>query len=337
MPRLLPSAIFTQALVKHYGDVKAVDSVDLNVERGELYGFLGPNGAGKTTTISILATLLKPTSGRAEVAGIDVVRKPGEVRRKIGIVFQDPSLDEELTARENMVFHARLYKVPKANRDRRIDELLSMVELSDRAKDRVKEFSGGMRRRLELARGLLHEPEVLFLDEPTLGLDPQTRTHLWDYIRRLNRERGVTMMLTTHYMDEADMLCHRIGIIDRGKIVIEGTPAELKSAIGGDVIYVSVSGTNGADFQTVARAVPEVRRVSAAPDGLQLEVTSGEHAIPKILDALRAGGGTVASISLKKPSLNDVFIKHTGHGIRDEEMDHQGRMRYFMRGRRHHR
>jgi ABC-2 type transport system ATP-binding protein len=330
----LPAAILTQSLVKHYGDVKAVDSVDLKVERGELYGFLGPNGAGKTTTISILATLLRPTSGRAEIAGLDVVKEASQVRRRIGVVFQDPSLDEELTAWENMVFHARLFKVPKAGRERRISELLSMVELSDRAKDRVKEFSGGMRRRLELARGLLHEPEVLFLDEPTLGLDPQTRSHLWDYIRKLNRERGVTMLLTTHYMDEADMLCNRIGIIDRGKIVVEGTPAELKAMIGGDVIYVTVAGTNGADFQSVARSVPEVRRVSAAPDGLQLEVSNGEHAIPKILDALRAKGGAVSSISLKKPSLNDVFIKHTGHGIRDEEMDHQGRMRYFMRGRR---
>ena len=334
MRRSLPPAILTQSLVKHYGAVKAVDAVDLKVEHGELYGFLGPNGAGKTTTISILATLLKPTSGRAEVAGLDVTRNAGEVRRRIGVVFQDPSLDEELTAYENMVFHARLFKVPKASRDRRITDLLAMVELTERAKDRVKEFSGGMRRRLELARGLLHEPEVLFLDEPTLGLDPQTRTHLWDYIRRLNRERGVTMLLTTHYMDEADMLCNRIGIIDRGKIVVEGTPAELKAAIGGDVIYVSVSGKNGSDFQSVARSVPEVRRVSAAPDGLQLEVTSGEHAIPKVLDALRAGGGTVSSISLKKPSLNDVFIKHTGRGIRDEEMDQQGRMRYFMMGRR---
>jgi ABC-2 type transport system ATP-binding protein len=331
----LSPAILVQALVKHYGDVKAVDGVDLAVERGELYGFLGPNGAGKTTTLSILSTLLKPTSGRAEVAGFDVVRQPRRVREQIGVVFQDPSLDEELTARENMVFHARLYKVPRSQRERRISDLLEMVELTERANDRVKEFSGGMRRRLELARGLLHEPQVLFLDEPTLGLDPQTRTHLWEYIRRLNRERGVTMMLTTHYMDEADMLCNRIGIIDRGRIVTEGTPAELKGRIGGDVVYVTVKGANGTDFQSVARNVTGVRSATPAPDGLQLEVDNGEHTIPPIMDALRAAGGSVASISLKKPTLNDVFIKHTGHGIRDEEMDHQGRMRYFMRGRRH--
>lgn len=330
------AAIRTHQLVKHYGEVRAVDGVDLHVEDGELYGFLGPNGAGKTTTLSILATLVKPASGSAEVAGFDVLKHPGKVRESIGVVFQDPSLDEELSARENMVFHARLYKVPKSERDRRIDDLLQMVELADRQRDRVKEFSGGMRRRLELARGLLHEPKILFLDEPTLGLDPQTRAHLWDYIGRLNRERGVTMMLTTHYMEEADMLCRRIGIIDRGKIVAEGTPAELKAGIGSDVIYVSVNG--GSDsFHDALRKVAEVRNVQPAPEGLQLEVLEGERAIPKILDTLRGAGGSVSSISLKKPSLNDVFIKLTGHGIRDEEMDHAGRMRFFMRGRRHSR
>lgn len=327
------AAIRIEKLTKHYGEIRAVDGVDLRVEEGELYGFLGPNGAGKTTTISILSTLLKPTSGRAEVAGFDVLRDPRKVRERIGIVFQDPSLDEELTGRENLVFHARLYKVPKADRDRRINDLLSMVELADRAKDRVKEYSGGMRRRLELARGLLHRPLVLFLDEPTLGLDPQTRSHMWDYIRRLNREDRVTMMLTTHYMEEADELCHRIGVIDRGRIVAEGTPTELKSAMGGDLVYVNLNGGSESHADAL-RSLADVRKVTPIQDGLQLEVSRGETAIPRILDALKAHGGNVSSISLKKPTLNDVFIKLTGHGIRDEEMDHQGRMSLFMRTRR---
>jgi ABC-2 type transport system ATP-binding protein len=323
-----------EKLVKHYDEVKAVDGVDLRVEEGELYGFLGPNGAGKTTTLNILATMLKPTSGRAVVAGIDVVQHPARVREQIGMVFQDPSLDEELTARENLMFHARLYKVPKPQRERRIDEMLSMVELADRQKERVKQFSGGMRRRLELARGLLHSPKVLFLDEPTLGLDPQTRNHIWDYIRRLNKESRVTMMLTTHYMEEADELCNRIGIIDHGKIVAEGSPAELKSGLGGDVIYLNADGQKEAALEAL-RGLEGVQNVQEVKDGLQLEVARGETAIPRIFDAVRAKGAHIQSISLKKPSLNDVFIKHTGRNIRDEEMTAQGRLRHYMRGRRH--
>lgn len=327
------AAIVARQLVKAYGEVRAVDGVDLAVEEGELYGFLGPNGAGKTTTISILSTMLKPTSGSATVAGFDVLSQPARVRERIGVVFQDPSLDEELSGRENMTFHAKLYKMPRSTRDGKIDALLQMVDLMDRQHDRVKEYSGGMRRRLELVRGLLHEPMVLFLDEPTLGLDPQTRNHIWDYIRRLNRERRVTMMLTTHYLEEADDLCHRIGIIDHGKLVAEGTPRDLKTTLGGDVIYLELEGPNEAFHETV-RAVPGVRDVRGSTEGLLLEVERGETAIPKILDAVRAAGGVVQSIQLKKPNLSDVFIRKTGRAMRAEEMDHQGRMRYFMRGRR---
>ncbi|HLE46804.1 MAG TPA: ATP-binding cassette domain-containing protein, partial [Candidatus Thermoplasmatota archaeon] len=254
-------------------------------------------------------------------------------RRRIGIVFQDPSLDEELTGRENMVFHARLYKIPRSERDKRIDALLAMVDLVDRQGSRVKEYSGGMRRRLELARGLLHDPEVLFLDEPTLGLDPQTRNHIWDYIRRLNRERGVTMMLTTHYMEEADTLCNRIGIIDKGRIVAEGTPADLKAQLGGDVVHLKVQAADGAVARAL-QALPFVRSVTAMNAGVQLEVQHGESAIPRVMDAVRGAGGAVDSISLQKPTLNDVFVKHTGREIREEDMDAQGRMRFFMRHRR---
>jgi ABC-2 type transport system ATP-binding protein len=232
-------AIRTHALVKRYGDFAAVDGIDLRIAEGELFGLLGPNGAGKTTTISMLSTMLRPTSGQALLFDMDVTKRPADVRRQIGVVFQEPSLDEELTGLENLEFHARLYKVPKATRTPRIAELLDLVELTERKDDLVKTYSGGMRRRLELARGLIHKPRVLFLDEPTLGLDPQTRAHLWEYIQRLNREEKVTMVLTTHYMEEADMLCDRLAIIDKGKIVVEGSPAELKAQLGGDVVYLS--------------------------------------------------------------------------------------------------
>jgi ABC-2 type transport system ATP-binding protein len=327
------AAIRTEGLVKRFGEITAVDGIDLEVAEGQLFGLLGPNGAGKTTTINILATLLKPTAGRAFIDGIDVVDDPSAVRKRIGIVFQDPSLDEELTGMENLRFHARLYKVPRAKRDPRIEELLALVELADRKDDRVKTYSGGMRRRLEIARGLIHDPRVLFLDEPTLGLDPQTRQHIWEYIQRLNREQNVTMVLTTHYMDEADSLCDRLAIIDRGRIVAQGSPGELKNEIGGDLLYLSVNGAKQ-DALAIVEGLDAVRAAKETTDGIQLEVDRGEETIPVVLDAVRARGVGVKSISLQKPTLNDVFIKHTGRAIRDETMDHQGRMSMYMRGRR---
>jgi ABC-2 type transport system ATP-binding protein len=327
------SALRARQLAKSYGDVRALDGVDLDVAEGDFFGLLGPNGAGKSTLINILATMQLPTAGAAEVAGFDVVRQPKEVRQRIGVVFQDPSLDEELTARENLVFHARLYKVPRADREARIEELLRIVELADRQHDVVKTYSGGMRRRLELVRGLLHRPRVLFLDEPTLGLDPQTRTHIWDYIRRLNREERITMLLTTHYMDEADQLCRRIAIIDRGRIVAEGAPAELKARLGGDVVYLDLNGATPT-LVPVLEAVPAVRRVTATENGLQLEVGEGATALPPILDAVRGQGVPVRSVRLQPVTLQDVFIRLTGRAIREEAMDGAERMRYFMRGRR---
>lgn len=327
------TAIRTERLVKRFGELTAVDGVDLEVHEGELFGLLGPNGAGKTTTISILATLQRPTEGRAFVDGVDVVDDPAEVRKRIGIVFQDPTLDEELTGLENLRLHGKLYKVPRAERERRIADLLDLVELTDRKDDRVKAYSGGMRRRLEIARGLIHKPRVLFLDEPTLGLDPQTRTHIWDHIQRLNREENVTMVLTTHYMDEADSLCDRLAIIDRGRIVAEGSPADLKSEIGGDLLYLTVNGARD-DVLPALRGLSQVRKVLATEEGIQLEVDRGEEVIPVVLDAVRSHRATVRSISMQKPTLNDVFIKHTGRAIRDESMDSQGRMSMYMRGRR---
>ena len=225
-------------LTKKFGDLIAVDKISFNINEGEIFGLLGPNGAGKTTTISMLSTILKPTSGEALVNNFNIVRDPNNVRKSIGIVFQDPSLDDELTAYENMDFHGRLYGVPKEGRRARIMEMLKLVGLEDRKDSLVKTFSGGMKRRLEIARGLLHEPKVLFLDEPTIGLDPQTRNYIWEYIRKLNKEKKITIILTTHYMDEADKLCDNLAIVNRGKIVAKGNPKDLKEAIGGDVITI---------------------------------------------------------------------------------------------------
>src|SRR5260370_25533172 len=242
MRAVAEAAIAAEQLVQRYGDIEAVRGIDLSVTPGEIFGFLGPNGAGKSTTISMLCTLLRPTSGHAAVAGFDVVRDPGGVRSHIGLVFQDPALDEQLTARENLDFHAFLYDVPNAIRSQCLHEVLEMVELADRANSKVATFSGGMKRRLEIARGILHSPEVLFLDEPTRGLDPQTRRHIWDYLRELRRREGITIFMTTHYMDEAEF-CDRIAIIDMARIVAPATPDELKPRGGGDVSPTATTGT----------------------------------------------------------------------------------------------
>ena len=307
----MAAVIEIQKLVKKYGDIEAVRGIDLVVERGEVFGFLGPNGAGKTTTISILCTLLRPTAGAAQVAGIDVARDPAAVRSRIGIVFQDPSLDDQLTARENLDLHGRIYGVPSALRRQRIDELLEVVELKDRASSLVRTFSGGMKRRLEIARGVLHHPQILFLDEPTLGLDPQTRKHIWDYLNELRRREGVTLFMTTHYMDEAEF-CDRIAIIDQGRIVALGTPTELKGKIGGDVITLQVS-----DVPAAAREVEQ--RFGIAPlsanGTLRIEVPDGASFLPRLVRELPM---RIDSVSLSRPSLDDVFLKLTGHAIRAE-------------------
>ena len=232
------SIIQVEQLTKRYGSITAVDDISFEVEEGSIFGFLGPNGAGKTTTINILCTLLSPTSGRAFIAGHDCMREPSEVRKAIGIVFQDTTLDKDLTAYENLIFHAYLYDVPKSEMKERVEGVLKFAELFDRRNDLVKKFSGGMKRRLEVARGLIHQPRVLFLDEPTLGLDPQSRSNLWESITELPKSRNVTIFMTTHYMEEAEV-CDRIAIIDNGKIIVMGTPEELKKTIGGDVVSMS--------------------------------------------------------------------------------------------------
>jgi len=311
-------------LVKKYGELTAVRGISFEVERGEIFGFLGPNGAGKTTTISILCTLLAPTSGQAVLDGYDVVVDRERVRESIGLVFQDPSLDDRLTARENLEFHAYAYRVPRDERDERIREVLTMVELLEREKDRVQTFSGGMKRRLEIARGLLHYPKVLFLDEPTVGLDPQTRNSIWEYIHELKSRHDITIFLTTHYMDEAEN-CDRIAIIDYGEIIAMDAPEDLKNQVGGDVVKIYTE-----DDEEAERVLLEDFKVEMIQDRecLCFEVESGEQFVPRFI---RDFPVPITSISLRRPTLDDVFLKLTGHEIREEAADDKAVMRTYAR------
>jgi ABC-2 type transport system ATP-binding protein len=319
-------AIETRDLTKKYRELTAVDHLNLTVDHGEVFGLLGPNGAGKTTIISMLCTIIKPTSGRASVNGYDILKRAGKVRRSIGIVFQDPSIDDRLTGRENLQLHACLYDVPSDLAKKRIAEVLELVGLEDRADFAMKTYSGGMRRRLELARGLLHHPTVLFLDEPTLGLDPQTREHLWEYIENLAKSTKITIILTTHYMEEADQLCKRIAIIDYGKIKVIDTPANLKTTLKGDVITVTT-----AESEKLAARFNELRlapRVDVSTDAIRLTVPNAEKLIPKLIKIATDIGIEVSSVSIHRPTLNDVFLHYTGRNIRAEEAESQ--MRKFM-------
>ncbi|MEE8402716.1 MAG: ATP-binding cassette domain-containing protein [Candidatus Hydrothermarchaeaceae archaeon] len=324
------SAIVTDGLTKKFGKLTAVGEVSIEIEKGELFGLLGPNGAGKTTLISMLCTMLKPTEGRAEVSGHDIVSDPDRVRSSIGIVFQDPSLDEQLTGRENLDFHGRLYGL-KHDRKERMEDVLKLVDLSDRGDSLVKTYSGGMRRRLELARGLMHHPDVLFLDEPTLGLDPQTRWHIWEYIKEL-KLKGVTIIITTHYMDEADYLCDRVAIIDHGEIIALDTPERLKSLIAGDVITIEAQ-----DIKKLIEVLKDEAWVEEANirDGLlKLNVRHGEARIPKIIEIANKNGVTVDSVGLRKPTLEDIFIHLTGRTMREERSGTGERLRTMIRSRR---
>jgi ABC-2 type transport system ATP-binding protein len=313
-------AIRLVGLTKRFDKLTAVDHIDLEVKRGEIFGLLGPNGAGKTTIISMLVTIRPITEGSATVNGFDVASQPAKVRASCGIVFQEPSIDTILTARENLELHARLYGVPKDIRAARIKEMLALVDLTDRQDSIVKTFSGGMKRRLEIARGLLHRPAVIFLDEPTLGLDPQTRQHIWEYIERLRREMGTTFVLTTHYMDEADRLCDRIGIIDHGKIQSLGTPQELKDRLGGDTVVLTMADPPLDAF----RALPFVKSADLRDGAVWLAVEKAAANLQRILAA--AGTGEITSVELRRPTLEDVFISLTGRAIRDANEGGQGWM-----------
>jgi ABC-2 type transport system ATP-binding protein len=312
----MPHVIETHQLTKAYNSLKAVDSLDITVETGEVFGLLGPNGAGKTTTISMLCTILKPTSGTATVNGFDIVKEAHKVRQSIGIVFQDPSVDDRLTARENLNMHANLYGVPASEQRDRINRILKLVELEDRADDLLRTYSGGMRRRLELGRGLIHYPKVLFLDEPTVGLDPQTRDHIWHYIKELKEAHDITVVLTTHYMDEADRLSDRIAIMDHGKIVILDTPPNLKATLEGDVVSVKANNIDALSELVNKWLNPKKTRIE---DGaLEITVPNGKTVMPRIIELATQNNIYVDSLVLREPNLEDVFLHYTGRTIRQD-------------------
>ena len=321
-------AVEVFGLEKRYGEVEAVRGVDFVVETGETFGFLGPNGAGKSTTINILCTLARATAGTARVAGHDVLTERDEVRRSIGLVFQDPTLDGDLTAEENLRFHAELYGVPRAVLGQRIDDMLKMVGLTERRGSVVQTFSGGMRRRLEIARGLLHSPRVLFLDEPTIGLDPQSRASVWDYIRALREREDITVFLTTHYMDEAEH-CDRIAIMDSGRIVALDTPEALKAAVGKDRVQITTADDEAAIAALRSRFGIEAGMHSGE---VTFAVADGERFVPRLFAEL---GVPIRSVSVASPSLDDVFLAHTGSTIRDVEATTADRIpAMFRAGRR---
>lgn len=296
-------------LTKRYENLTAVDDINLEIAKGEVFGLLGPNGAGKTTVIHMLATLLKPTSGTAIVNGYDVVTEPGKVRSSIGIVFQAPSSDDMLTGYENLKIHAFLYGVPSYEREKRIQSVLELVGLADRQHDEVKKYSGGMRRRLEIARGLLHKPKVMFLDEPTLGLDPSSRGMMWEYVQKLVKEEDMTFILTTHYMEEADRLCNRIGIIDQGKIIALDTPANLKKLIGGDI--VKIKSKSYPDLENLKKLI-YIRKIELIDGEIIMYVDNARANIPDILRHLEA-----EYVEFRSPDLNDVFLKLASKNLKE--------------------
>ena len=310
-------AIEAKGLVKRFGDdVLAVDGVDLAIQANTIYALLGPNGAGKTTTINILTTLLEPTEGWAKVAGFDVLEQANEVRKSIGVTFQETILDDELTGKQALDYHARLYRMGKEKRQAKIAELLALVELEDAANRQVSTYSGGMKRRLELIRGLMTEPKVLFLDEPTLGLDPQSRARIGDYIVELKEQRGMSVLLTTHYMDEAEKLSDKVAIIDHGKILIQGTPSELVEQMGADVITITGHGNQDA-FVAKVNDLACCETITTGNGILQIGVDSGSRRLVEIISIANNEGYVVDDISVAKPSLGDVFLKYTGRQFRD--------------------
>ena len=304
------AAVRTERLRKSYGPVEAVRGLDLRVSAGETFGFLGPNGAGKSTTIAMLCTLVRPDGGRAEVAGADVRRSPAQVRRRIGVVFQEPTSDRDLTAEENLRFHAELYGVPRRGLRASTGALLELFGLADRRTSLVGTFSGGMRRRLDIARSLMHGPQVLFLDEPTAGLDPQSRAVVWDQLHRLRRRQAVTLFLTTHHLAEAEH-CDRLAVMDRGQVVAAGTPCELKAAVGSDVVHLRTG-----DDRRVARTVREAFGLSAdaGTDGVRIGTSDGAALVPRLCSRI---GEPVHSVTVTRPSLDDVFLHYTGRRIRE--------------------
>jgi ABC-2 type transport system ATP-binding protein len=310
--------IKVENLTKVYNhSLTAVDHISFDVKAGEIFGFLGPNGAGKTTTISMLITVLKPTEGKATILGNDIAKQSLGVRSSIGVVPQEYTADEDLTGYENIVLCADLYGIPRSISKKRALELLQLVELTPFKNKRVQTYSGGMRRRLELACGLINRPKLLFLDEPTLGLDVQTRAATWNYVKMLKKEYGMTLFLTTHYLEEADALCDRIAIIDHGKIVVTGTPSELKDSLGGDIITLSIQGD--IDITDLIARIKHVKEVKKENGSYLIKSENGEATAPLVIEALRDNGHLVTKLALTKPTLNEVYLEYTGKSMRDAE------------------
>jgi ABC-2 type transport system ATP-binding protein len=311
-------AIHVDGLTKEFGTVTAVNELSFRVEQGEVFGLLGPNGAGKSTLINMLVTLLGPTSSIARVNGHDITEERGAVRDSLGIVFQEPAVDEELTGAENLAFHARLYGKSKAEREARIPEVLDLVDLADEADDEVESYSGGMQRRLEIGRGLMHEPEVLLLDEPTTGLDARTRRDTWEYIKRLNQESGVTIVITTHCMEEADFLCDRVAIMDQGDIVAVDTPERLKGSLGGDIVTLGLGGP-ASDLSDRLDDRRWVRDHTRTDDGVAVTLEHGDTRVADLVRLADDAGATITAVDLRKPSLENVFLSFTGSTITERE------------------
>jgi ABC-2 type transport system ATP-binding protein len=327
--------IDVESLTKNFGPLVAVDKVTFQVEEGEIFGFLGPNGAGKTTTINVLTTLLRPSGGRATINGLDIHKHPNEVRRTVGVVPQEYTADEDLTGLQNILLCADLYGIPRSNSKPHAMELLKLVDLEEAANRKVSTYSGGMRRRLELASGLINYPKLLFLDEPTLGLDVQTRAAVWDYIRMLKKEYHMTLFLTTHYLEEADSLCDRIAIIDHGNIIKIGSPSELKASIGGDVIVVGVTESEP-DISADISRINLVKEVKKSGNEYRVKSEIGEETSIQIIDLIRSKGLHVTKISLTKPTLDEAYLEFTGRSLREEEANRMQMMSHrvtMMRAR----
>ncbi len=328
------NTIEIESLTKNFGKVKAVDDISFNVEEGEIFGFLGPNGAGKSTTMMILTTLLKPTSGRALVAGFDVVSQAKKVRENIGYVQQEIAVDEYLTGRENLILGGRLNHIPSNLIDERIDQVLDLIELVEKQNETVNTYSGGMRKRLDLAGGLLHRPKVLFLDEPTVGLDIQTRRKIWDYIKKIHKEFNMTIFVSTHYMEEADKLCDRVGIIDYGKIQVIDSPQALKDKLGNEIITFKISeNVSKTDLVSELKTIQLVKDITTKDDQVTVFASKGTELIPMIFQIASNLQIKINSISLTQPTLDDVFISYTGHELRDENAKYNQKTQYAKMGR----
>jgi len=310
--------IEVRGLSKNFGNIKAVDNISFDVEEGECFGLLGPNGAGKTTTLKILATVLNPDSGSAKICGYSILENKDEVRANLGMVFEEMSLDIQLTGRDNLDFHACMYHMPREERKRRIAEVLKMVALEDKADVPVKDYSGGMQRRLEIARSMLTNPRVLLLDEPTVGLDVQTRRFMWDHVRDMNHKQGVTVLLATHYIEEAEYLCDRMAIMNQGRIVAIGTPSELKDSVGKSVVSLTISGDSSGEFTRMLSGLPWVENVQQKDGQIEIGLKRENINLAEIADLAQKSGLTITSIKLHKPSLEDVFFQYAGIPVEEE-------------------